>query len=86
MIEYVDGFSGEVVRRVPLEKVPQQLRTAPRRLDNGEVTEVPIVRVVRLPLDEENRLVPPDQAQRARIQEYDADGVMLRETLQLRES
>lgn len=76
-IEFVDGNTDQVVKRAPVDEVPEANRTV--RLESGEV--VAIARVVRTTVDAEGRPVPEDQAVRAYIREYDAEGVMRRETL-----
>lgn len=79
-IEFVDGNTNQVVKRAPVEDVPE----AHRWVRVGDES-VAIARVVRTTVDAEGRPVPEDQAVRAYIQEFDAEGVMRRETMQVRQ-
>jgi len=89
-IEFVDGNTNTVVSRVPFEQVPPANREVylrhgvlvSNRDDADEV--VPIVRVVRLTIDEAGQPVEPEHASRALIREFDEQGVLRRETLQVR--
>lgn len=89
-IEFVDGNSDTVVQRVRFEDVPLPNREiylrqgiqVPSRDEADEI--VAIARVVRLTLDEAGQLAPEAHATRAVIQEFDADGVLRRETVQVR--
>ncbi|MNK58141.1 hypothetical protein D3C87_772090 [compost metagenome] len=90
MIEFVDGNTNTVLQRVPFDQVPPgnrevYLRDGERVSSAQEADEiVPIARVVRLLVDDAGAPAEPEHATRAMIQEFDASGVLLRETLQLR--
>ncbi|MNT70262.1 hypothetical protein D3C72_2086260 [compost metagenome] len=79
-----------MLTRIPYDQVPPENREV--YLRDGELvsssqdadTIVPIVRVVRLLVDDAGSPADDDQATRALIREFDAEGVMLRETVQLR--
>lgn len=89
-IEFVDGNTNTVVSRVSAEEVPPAnrevyLRQGVQVSNRDEADEVvPIVRVVRLMIDEAGQPVEPEQASRALIREFDEHGVLRRETLQVR--
>lgn len=90
LIEFVDGNTGAVLRRVPFDEVPPENREV--YLREGSVVSqaqeadeiVPIVRVVRSLLDEAGELAEPERATCAKIEEFDAQGRLRRETLQQR--
>lgn len=89
-IEFVDGNTDTVVSRVPFEEVPPAnrevyLRQGVQVASRDEADEVvPIVRVVRLTVDEAGQPAGPEHASRALIREFDAQGVLRRETVQVR--
>lgn len=88
-IEFVDGNTGTVVSRVPADKVPPANRAVYLKQGvqvpgpEGADEVVPIVRVVRLTVDDAGQPVEAARAARAYIQEFDEQGVMRRETLQV---
>lgn len=89
-IEFVDGQTGAVLRSVPASELPPAMRAIYLR-DGQEVASpeaadeiVPIVRVVRLLLDDAGAPADPAQATSARVREYDAEGRLRRETMQVR--
>lgn len=82
MIEYYDGET--LVKALPTDSVPAHLRRLPRTLPSGETEMVPVARVVRLLIGPEGESTSIDKAVRVMIQEFDAKGAMLRETVQLR--
>ena len=90
VIEFVDGNTNTVVQRVPFEQVPPgnrevYLRGGERVSSPQEADEIiPIARVVRLLVDDAGALAAPERATRALVQEFDAAGIMRRETVQLR--
>ena len=87
-IEFVDGNTTTVLQRIPFDEVPPANREvylrggvrvdSPR--DADEI--VPIARVVRLLVDDTGAPAEPGRATQAMIQEFDAAGVLRRETLQ----
>jgi hypothetical protein len=87
MIDFVDGNSGQVLRRVPFEQVPlpnrEIYRRAGRLVDRREDADevVPIARVVRIALDEAGNYTDADDAPRVIVREYDRAENLLRETL-----
>lgn len=89
-IEFVDGNTNTVLSRVLAEEVPPAnrevyLRQGVQVASRDEADEVvPIVRVVRLTLDDAGQLIDPERASRAVIREFDEQGVLRRETLQVR--
>lgn len=89
-IEFVDGNTQQVVRRVAFDEVPEANREVYLRqgvlvASREEADEVvPIARVVRLLVDDAGNPAPAEAATRALIREYDAAGVLRRETVQLR--
>ncbi len=89
-IEFVDGNSNTVVSRVPFDEVPPANREIYLRQGvqvpgpEGADEVVPIVRVVRLLVDDAGEPAEAEQATRAYIREFDEHGVLRRETLQLR--
>lgn len=70
-IEYVDGASGEVMRRVSADEVPDSIRFAPG--PDGE--RRPVTRITILTLGD-----------RREIRQFAADGTLLRSTYQRAES
>lgn len=89
-IEFVDGQSGHLLRSVAASELPPTMRAVYLR-EGREVASpdeadeiVPIVRVVRLLLDDAGAPADPAHATAARVQEYDAEGRLRRETLQVR--
>lgn len=90
-IEFIDGNTDTVVSRIPFEQVPPpnrevylregRLVTSPDEAD--EI--VPIARVVRVTVDDAGQPVEPERATRAYVREYDEQGVLRRQTLQLRD-
>ncbi|GEM_PF-4249930 len=90
VIEFVDGNTDTVLRRIPFEQVPAPNREVylrggvmvPTPEEADEI--VPIARVVRLLVDETGAPMDEDRASRAIIREFDAAGMLLRETLQVR--
>lgn len=90
-IEFVDGNTNTVVSRIPFEDVPTAnrevyLRQGVQVTNRDEADEVvPIVRVVRLTVDEAGQPVEPERASRALIREFDEHGVLRRETQQFRD-
>jgi hypothetical protein len=90
MIEFVDGNSDTVLQRIPFDEVPPANREVYLRegmpvASPQEADEiVPIARVVRLLVDASGAPAAPERAIRALIQEFDAQGVMRRETVQER--
>lgn len=90
-IEFVDGNRDAVLTRIPSDQVPPENREV--YLRDGVLvsrpedadTIVPIVRVVRLLVDDAGSPADDDQATRALIREFDEEGVMRRETVQLRQ-
>ena len=90
-IVFVDGNTDAVVSRRPFDQVPAQNREV--YLKNGVRVEsreeadeiVPIARVVKLAIDAAGRPVPQEAAVRVIIQEFDAEGRLLRETIMVRE-
>ena len=66
-IEFVDGATGEVTRRVPADEVPEQIRFAP----GPDGDQRPVVRITVL-------TVGP----RREIRQFGADGELLRSTYQ----
>ena len=89
LIEFVDGNTGQVLRRVPASELPASLREIYLRAGTAVTTPeeadeiVPIARVVRLLVDAAGRPADPARATSARVQEFDADGRLRRETLQV---
>jgi len=89
-IEFVDGNTQTVVSRIPFDEVPPAnrevyLRNGERVSSREDADEIiPIARVVRLLVDEAGLPAEAEQATRAVIQEFDAAGVLRRETIQLR--
>lgn len=89
MIEFVDGNTGTVLRRIPFDEVPPANReiylrdgmpvASPQEADET----IAIARVVRLLVDASGAPSVPERATRALIQEFDAQGVMRRETVQV---
>ena len=90
VIEFVDGNTRAVLRRVPFEDVPPANREVYLRggflvSSPDEADEViPLARVVRLLVDDEGTPVDASLATRAVIQEFDAQGILRRETFQVR--
>ncbi len=90
MIEFVDGNTNTVIQRLPVAEVPPANREVylregvmvARPEDADEI--VPIVRVVRLLVDAEGEPADPERATQAMIREFDAAGVLRRETVQVR--
>lgn len=90
LIEYVDGNSGTVLQRLPVDEVPPSGRAVylkagvmvGRREEADEV--IPIARVVRWLVDASGEPAEGDRATQAIVREYDAQGVLRRETLQVR--
>lgn len=66
-VEYVDGASGEVTRRVPADEVPEAIRYATG--PDGEPW--PVVRITVLTVGD-----------RREIRQFGADGTLLRSTYQ----
>lgn len=91
LIEYVDGNSGAVIQRLPVSEVPPSgrevyLRAGVMVSDRREADQViAIARVVRWLVDEAGEPAEGDRATRAIVREYDAQGVLRRETLQVRQ-
>ncbi len=89
MIEFVDGNTGTVLRRIPFDEVPPAnreiyLRDGMPVANPQEADEIiAIARVVRLLVDASGAPSGPELATRALIQEFDAQGVMRRETVQV---
>lgn len=89
-IEFVDGNTDTVVSRVPSDEVPPAnralyLRQGVQVSGPEEADEVvPIVRVVRFTVDDAGQPVEAERATRAYIREFDEQGVMRRETVQVR--
>lgn len=87
-IEFVDGNTNAVVSRVPCDEVPPANREIYLRQGvqvpslEGADEIVPIVRVVRLLVDDAGQPAEAGQATRAYIREFDEHGVLRRETLQ----
>ena len=66
-VEYVDGASGEVTRRVPAGDVPEAIRYAP----GPDGQPQPVARIVVLTVGE-----------RREIRQFAPDGTLLRSTYQ----
>lgn len=87
-IEFVDGNRNTVLRRVPFDEVPPANREVylrgGLRVESAEEADeiVPIARVVRTLLDDAGAPADPDRASQAVVREFDAAGVLRRETLQ----
>lgn len=87
VIEYIDGYSHDVIDRVARETLPDHLKAVflkdgvavPHREEADQV--IPIVRVVSTPLDAHERPVPVAQADHVVVREYDALGQCQRTTL-----
>lgn len=87
VIEYVDGYTNEVVNRTPRDEAPPNARAVymkdgvevPTREEADQV--IPIVRVVATPLDQEDRPVPRSEADHMVVREYDALGECRRTTV-----
>ena len=90
LIEFVDGNTNAVLRRVPFDEVPPAnrevyLRGGVQVATAQEADEVvPIARVVRWLVDDAGAPADPERATQAMIQEFDAEGVLRRETVQQR--
>lgn len=90
LIEFIDGYSHEVVDRLARETLPDHLKAVflkdgvavAHREDADQV--IPIVQVVSTPLDAQQRVVPKEQAEHLLVQEYDALGQCQRTTLMRR--
>jgi hypothetical protein len=70
-VEYVDGASGEVTRRVSADEVPESIRYAP----GPDGRPQPVTRITILSLGD-----------RREIRQFAADGTLLRSTYQRAES
>ncbi len=90
VIEFVDGNTQTVLRRIPFDEVPPANREVYLRKGIAVATReeadeiVPIARVVRLLVDAAGRPAAADEATGTLIQEYDTAGVLRRETRQIR--
>lgn len=92
MIEFIDGYSHQMVNRVSRETLPEHQKSVflkggiavPNREDADEL--IPIVQVVSTPLDAQENPVPVEQAHHIVVREYDALGQCQRTTLMHRRS
>ncbi len=83
----LDGDTGEILRVDPWDQVPEANRLVyfrdGVRLNAPEegAQAVPVVRTVRFSRNAQGKAVAVAEATRIHIQEFDAEGRMLRETL-----
>ena len=87
-IEFIDGNTQTVLQRIPFDEVPPAIREVylrdGMRVDSPQEADeiVPIARVVRLLVDDAGKPAEPGRATQALLQEFDAAGILRRETLQ----
>lgn len=89
-IEYVDGNTGAVVASKHALSVPVESRAiylrGDKQVDHPDDADriVPIVRVVKLAVDAAGEPAPMERAAQVLVREYDAEGLMRRETVMVR--